>query len=97
MQKQIEEERPESALVEATARFIKAKMKDWKESNIQMQKEAVNTLQSCCNNCDDIPKRAFFVFAPFVCDKIGDLKLAAIIKDLMAKIAEFVTSKFVAS
>jgi hypothetical protein len=36
MQKQIEEERPESALVEATARFIKAKMKDWKESNIQM-------------------------------------------------------------
>jgi hypothetical protein len=34
MQKKIEEERPDSALVEATARFIKAKMKDWKESNI---------------------------------------------------------------
>lgn len=34
MQKQIEEEKPDNPIVEATARFIKAKMKDWKESNI---------------------------------------------------------------
>lgn len=51
----------------------------------------------CCNNCDDIPKKAFFVFAPFLCDKIGDVKLSTIIKELIAKIAEFVTAKYVAS
>ena len=62
-----------------------------------MMKEAVNTLMCCCNNCDDIPKKAFFVFAPFLCDKIGDVKLSTIIKELIAKIAEFVTAKYVAS
>ena len=30
-------------MVEATAKFIKARMKDWKESNINMMKEAVFT------------------------------------------------------
>lgn len=31
-------------MVEATAKFIKAKMKDWKESNLVMMKEAIQVL-----------------------------------------------------
>lgn len=63
-------------MVEATCRYVKAKMKDWKESNINMHKEAINILGACCQSCTDVPKKAFFVYAPFLTDKIGDVKLA---------------------
>ena len=33
-------------MVEATCKFIKARMKDWKESNINMMKEAIFTFQT---------------------------------------------------
>ena len=41
LKEQIEALKPEAAMVEATAKFIKAKMKDWKESNLVLMKEAV--------------------------------------------------------
>ena len=44
MKEQIEELKPDKTMVEATAKFIKAKMKDWKESNIVMMKEAISVL-----------------------------------------------------
>ena len=37
----IEANKPDGPMVEATAKFIKAKMKDWKESNIVIMKEAI--------------------------------------------------------
>jgi len=75
MIKFIEEQKPDSTVVEATTRFIKIKMKDWKESNINLQKEAINILAACCQHCPDVPKKAYFVYAPYLCDKIGDVKL----------------------
>ena len=44
IQAQIEELKPDSRTCEATCRFVKAKCKEWKESNINLMKEAVNTL-----------------------------------------------------
>jgi hypothetical protein len=70
-------------MVEAITRFVKAKMKDWKESNLNMHKEAVAILAACCTHCADVPKKAFYVYAPFLTDKIGDVKLAAAIKDVI--------------
>ena len=32
-------------------------------------------------HCDDIPKRALACYAPFLCEKIGDVKLNAAIKE----------------
>ena len=43
LKQQIEELTPDSLMVEATAKFVKARMKDWKESNINMMKEAIFT------------------------------------------------------
>lgn len=34
----------EPVVLEATSKFIKDKMKDWKESNVNMIKESLNTL-----------------------------------------------------
>ena len=40
---QIEEKKPNERMVEALAKFIKTKMKDWKESNINLMKESIFT------------------------------------------------------
>lgn len=82
-------------MVEATAKFIKARMKDWKESNINLMKESLNTMLCMTQHCENIPKRAIAVYAPFVCDKIGDIKMAGIIKELLLNASEFCTAKFV--
>ena len=41
LKEQIEQLKPDKTMVEATAKFVKAKMKDWKESNLVMMKEAI--------------------------------------------------------
>lgn len=82
-------------MVEATARFIKAKMKDWKESNLVMMKEAIQVLLLMTQHCEDVPKKAIFVYMPFLCDKIGDIKLNGPIKEALLNASEFCTAKFV--
>ena len=82
--------------LEATAKFIKAKMKDWKESNINLMKESIITLKSM-TECDRIPKRAVHTFSPFLCDKIGDIKMTAMVKEVLLSLADFVTPKFIAN
>jgi len=83
-------------MIEAIARFMKAKMKDWKESNMNMIKETINTLKVIVENCERIPKRALFVCSAFLIDKVGDVKYAANIKEVLMMMADFVTAKFVA-
>ena len=82
-------------MVEATAKFIKAKMKDWKESNLDMMKEAIFTFQAMIAHCPKIAKRAVAVYAPFLGEKIGDVKMSAAIKELYTEVGEHVTAKFV--
>lgn len=43
LQTEIQEKQPSPVILEAAAKFIKAKMKDWKESNINLQKGIVAT------------------------------------------------------
>ena len=82
-------------MVEATAKFIKAKMKDWKESNIVMMKEAIQILLTMTIHCENIPKRALAVYTPFICEKIGDVKMSTMIKESLINAAECCTAKFV--
>lgn len=92
---QIEALRPDKVVVEATAKFVKAKMKDWKESNLNLMKEACFLLLCLSQHCDDIPKRAIAVYAPFICEKIGDVKMSAAIKEALLNASESATAKFV--
>lgn len=72
-------------------------MKDWKESNINLMKEAIECLRKMTECCERIPKRALWVYAPYLTDKIGDVKFATSVKELLMTLADFVTAKFVAS
>ena len=70
-------------------------MKDWKESNLVMMKEAIQVLLLMTQHCEDVPKKAIFVYMPFLCDKIGDIKLNGPIKEALLNASEFCTAKFV--
>ena len=46
MGEQVVQMQPSADVIEAVAKFVKSKMKDWKESNINLCKEAVNLMKT---------------------------------------------------
>ena len=46
-------------------------------------------------HCEDVPKRAVATYTPFLCEKIGDVKLSGPIKEELLNCAEFCTAKFI--
>jgi cytoskeleton-associated protein 5 len=83
--------------LEATAKYVKTIMKDWKESNLNMLKEALNVPKAMVESCERIPKRVLGTYAPYMCDKIGDIKVAKVISEVMLGFAEFMGAKFVSN
>lgn len=77
--------------------FVKTKMKDWKESNMNMIKEAINLFLKIVECCDRIPKKALSIYAPFLCEKIGEVKYGTPIKQLITQLCETITAKYVAA
>lgn len=82
-------------VIEACAKFIKAKMKDWKESNINLQKAIIGFFAFISLNLEKISKRTMAVGFSFFVDRIGDVKLSAAIKEMLLNASEIVTPKFV--
>ena len=83
-------------LIEAMARFVKARMKDWKESNINLIKETINLFLTVAKSSDKVNKKAVIILMPLLSDKIGDVKHTATVNELILLFAEQVTPKFVA-
>lgn len=82
-------------MIEAAAKFVKAKMKDWKESNINLQKAIVAFYNFLATSIENVNKRTVFCAMSFFVDKIGDVKLSAGIKEMLLNISELVTPKFI--
>jgi hypothetical protein len=87
---------PGADVIEAVVRFVKMKMKDWKESNINIIKEAIALFTLIQQNCEKIGKRAVSVMMPFLSEKIGDVKMMVSVGELLMGLCELVTPKFVA-
>ena len=60
-----------------------------------MMKEAIQVLLIMTQQCEDVSKKAVAVYTPFLCDKIGDIKLNGPIKEALMNAAEFCTAKFI--
>lgn len=71
-------------------------MKDWKESNMNIIKEAIALFTVISANSDKVSKRTVSVIMPFLSDKIGDVKMMVNVKSLLMALSELVTPKFVA-
>jgi hypothetical protein len=83
-------------VIEALAKFVKMKMKDWKESNINLIKETIALFIIVASSCEKVNKRAVSCIMPFLSDKIGDVKLVNNINELLLKLSEIVTPKYIA-
>jgi hypothetical protein len=72
------------------------RMKDWKESNVNMMKESINLFLTLSKTSDKVSKRAVSVMMPYLSEKIGDVKLVNQVNELLMALAELVTPKFIA-
>lgn len=61
-------------MMEATSRFVKTMMKDWKESNVNLQKGIVATYLVMARDCDTMSKKSIKTGMEFLVDKLGDVK-----------------------
>jgi len=86
---------PGPDVCEAVAKFIKAKMKDWKESNINLIKETVAFFGTMAQSCDKINKRGVSCAMSFFSEKIGDAKTQNSVHEVLMNLAEIVTPKFI--
>ena len=96
LQAHIRDNEPSHELLEAIAKFIKTKMKDFKESNVNLLKGTVATYDLMARETQALGKRAMAPAMHFFVDKIGDVKLSAAIKEMLLCAAELVTPKFIA-
>jgi hypothetical protein len=71
-------------------------MKDFKESNLNLQKAIVATFLAM-GELDTMGKRALAPAMSFFSDKIGDVKHATAIKEMLLINAEVVSPKFTAN
>jgi hypothetical protein len=83
-------------VIEAVAKYVKMKMKDWKESNMNLIKECIALFLLIAQNCEKVNKRAVACAMPFLSDKIGEVKYLQSINEVLMAMAELVTPKFIA-
>mmetsp|Transcript_27959 Transcript_27959/g.24626 ORF Transcript_27959/g.24626 Transcript_27959/m.24626 type:complete len:219 (-) Transcript_27959:375-1031(-) len=75
-------------------RYIKAKMKDWKESNINIMKEAFPFLLTIIKNPDiSFSKQCFDIIAPFAINNLGEAKYNQPASELITLSCEVVNPK----
>ena len=80
--------------IEATCKFVKSKMKDWKESNLNLIKGSISMYEALAKK-DVMSKRGFAAGAAFFVDKIGDAKYMKLIQDMVPIACEVLSTKFV--
>ncbi len=85
---QIVELQPAQDVIEALAKFVKMKMKDWKESNVNLVKETIALFTVVAQNCEKINKRAVACLMPFLSEKVGDVKVMQSVHELLMSLAE---------
>jgi hypothetical protein len=87
---------PDAVIIEAVVKYTKIKLKDWKESNINLIKESIGLFTTISTSCEKLSKRAVFVMMSFLSDKLGDVKMLNPVSELLLSLSETVTPKYVA-
>ena len=80
--------------IDLTLRFIKLKLKDYKENNFNIIKEAINVFIAMIENCDAFGKRHSALLIKKLHEKFGDNKLKAAIASLFITIMQYHGPKY---
>jgi hypothetical protein len=91
-----EDEMKDISISEAVAKTAKSKLKEWKESNMNIVKETLNLLLHMGKVAPKVNKRTFQCIAPFLSEKIGDTKYKELCNDALLTYSELVGPGFVA-
>lgn len=78
-------------------KFIKLKLKDYKESNFNIVKEAINTIQVLCENCSSFGKKHAVGVCKRLIEKLSDNKLKPTLVSMLNKFMEYLTPKFISN
>ena len=82
--------------IEAAMKHVRAKMKDWKESNMNLIKGALAMMLEVSGNLEKVGKRPVAVICPFLGDKLGDVKYQPTSSEILMNLAERVGPAFIA-
>lgn len=82
-------------LYEATFWFIKIKMKEWKEKNVNIVKAALQCICDIIKDSQAMSKRAATIIIPFLSESIGDAKYKEMCKESLLSLAELLGPGFV--
>jgi hypothetical protein len=81
---------------EATFWFIKIKMKEWKEKNVNIVKAALQCISDIITASEGMSKRAGTIIIPFLSESVGDPKYKDTCKENLLSLSELVGPGFVA-
>lgn len=80
---------------EATFWFIKIKMKEWKEKNVNIVKAALQCISDIITASEAMSKRAATIIIPFLSESVGDPKYKDTCKENLLSLSELVGPGFV--
>lgn len=83
-------------LYEASFWYVKIKMKEWKEKNVNIVKAALQCLVDVIKGSECMSKRAATIIIPFLSESIGDPKYKEQCAESLMSLAELVGPGFVA-
>lgn len=92
----ISEEEYSNELFEASFWFIKIKMKEWKEKNVNIVKAALQCISDVIKATECMSKRAATIIIPFLSESIGDAKYKDTCHENLLSLSELVGPGFVA-
>jgi len=88
---------PEEAnrLIDILLRFIKIKLKDYKENNFNILKEAINVIILFCELCNNFQKKHCVILIKKFGEKLGDNKLKQNVLNMFFKFMEYHGPKYI--
>lgn len=81
--------------VDILLRFIRIKLKDYKENNFNIVKEALLVVQNLCESCGNFAKKHCIIIIKKISEKIGDNKLKSNVLNLFVKFMEYHGPKYI--
>ena len=76
-------------------KYQKIKLKDYKENNFNIIKEALNVLDSLISNCDNFSKKHAAPIVRKIHEKIGDNKVKEKLISVFFKMMDYLTPKYI--
>lgn len=81
--------------VENIHKFVKIKLKDYKENNFNIIKEAIVVIQNLCELCNNFAKKHCVIIIKKLSEKMGDMKLKQNVVNLLMKFMEYHGPKYI--